>query len=64
MKIYEEILERLRNRESLDEVRRDYRSASQFAQALRIYSDELTEQVENKRCACEQEAAQLKEYCC
>ena len=44
----------------MENVRKDYRSASQFAAALRIYSEELRENVEKKRCECQQEDEKLK----
>ena len=60
MKIWEEILQRLRNGEALEDVRRDYRSASQFAKALRIYSEDLAKETEGRRRAREQEEVKLK----
>ena len=61
MKAWEEILQRLRNRELPEEVRRDYRSASQFAKALRMYVDELPRETEEKREVRRQEEEKLEE---
>jgi predicted RNase H-like nuclease (RuvC/YqgF family) len=61
MRIWEEIFGRLRNGEPLEQVRKDYRSASQFAMAPRIFSGELTAEAERKREARKQEEARLKE---
>ena len=49
MKIWEEILHRLRNGEPSEVVRRDYRSDSQIAKALRVYVDELSKEAEQGR---------------
>ena len=61
MKVYEEILQRLRNGEPLEQVRKNYRSAFQFVMVLRIYSEELSAESERRREALKQEKAWLKE---
>jgi len=49
VKIWEEILHRLRNGEPSEVVRRDYWSDSQIAKALRVYVDELSKEAEQGR---------------
>ena len=61
MKIWDEILIRLRNNEPPEIVRRDYRSDSQFAKALRIYTDELSRKAEELGEAFRQENQKLND---
>jgi hypothetical protein len=49
LKVWEEILQRLRNNEPLEAVRRDCRSDSQFAKAIREYNDEMVSEAEKIR---------------
>ena len=60
MRIWEEILQRLLGGEDPEEVRKDYRSASQFSKALRIYADRLAKVVEETREAFVQEEEKLE----
>jgi chromosome segregation ATPase len=43
VKYWQEILQRLRNGEDIAQVRKDYRSASEFTKALNVYCDEMVE---------------------
>jgi hypothetical protein len=43
VKYWQEILQRLRNGEDIAKVRKDYRSASEFAKALSVYCSEMVE---------------------
>ena len=49
MKVWQELLQRLRNGEALEVIRRDCRSDSQFAKAIRIYNDEMSSKAEKIR---------------
>jgi chromosome segregation ATPase len=49
LRIVDEILQRLRERAPLEEIKKSYRSQSQIYEALRIYMQELNGLIERKR---------------
>jgi hypothetical protein len=49
LKIWEELLQRLRDNEPLEVVRRECRSDSQFAKAIRVYNDEMSAKADEIR---------------